>query len=253
MRALLLAWRPFGFVRTHSSSRCIDALPLRLLLLLDREPRLLLLEPRGVVPLERDALAPVQLQDPARDVVEEVAVVRHGDHRPVVLAKGAPRATSTDSASRWLVGSSSRSTSGSFSRSLQSATRLRSPPEITDTGVSGDGAAQGVHRLLQPAVDVPRVEVVDLLLKRRLLLEQLVEVGVGLGKFRAHRLVLLQRALTVSAAPSSTISRTVLDGSSTGSCGEVPERDPLLRVDRAQVVGVHARDDSQEGALARRR
>src|SRR6185312_4745631 len=46
------------------------------LLLLDPEPGLLLLEPRRVVPLERDALAAVELEDPACDVVEEVAVVR---------------------------------------------------------------------------------------------------------------------------------------------------------------------------------
>src|SRR5438477_3848995 len=48
-------------------------------LLLLREPPLLLLEPRGVVPLPRDAEAAVELQDPAGDVVEEVAVVGDGD------------------------------------------------------------------------------------------------------------------------------------------------------------------------------
>ena len=41
----------------------------RLGLLLDREPRLLLLEPGGVVALERQPLAPVELEDPTGDVV----------------------------------------------------------------------------------------------------------------------------------------------------------------------------------------
>src|SRR5262249_25412541 len=53
----------------------------RLRLLLVREALLLLLEPRGVIALERDAAAAVELEDPAGDVVEEVAIVRHGDAR----------------------------------------------------------------------------------------------------------------------------------------------------------------------------
>src|SRR5205807_2681991 len=61
------------------------AAPRRLRLLLMREPLLLLLEPRGVVALERDAAAAVELEDPAGDVVEEVAVVCHGDDGALVL------------------------------------------------------------------------------------------------------------------------------------------------------------------------
>ena len=44
-----------------------------------------------------------------------------------------------DSASRWLVGSSSSSRSGASSSSLHNATRRRSPPEHTETGVSMSG------------------------------------------------------------------------------------------------------------------
>ena len=60
-----------------------------LLLLLDGEPGLLLLEPRGVVALERDAAAAVELEDPAGDVVEEVAVVGDGDHGALVVGEEA--------------------------------------------------------------------------------------------------------------------------------------------------------------------
>ena len=61
----------------------------RLLLLLVREPVLLLLEPGRVVALERDAAAAVELEDPAGDVVEEVAVVGHGDDRALVVREEA--------------------------------------------------------------------------------------------------------------------------------------------------------------------
>src|SRR5262249_54922604 len=57
----------------------------RLLLLLLGEALLLLVEPRGVVALPRNALPAVELEDPAGDVVEEVAVVRDRDDRALVL------------------------------------------------------------------------------------------------------------------------------------------------------------------------
>ena len=55
------------------------------LALLMREALLLLLEPGGVVALEGDAAAAVELEDPAGDVVEEVAIVGDGDDRALVL------------------------------------------------------------------------------------------------------------------------------------------------------------------------
>ena len=85
MRALPLAWRARGAMRTHSSSRCERAAARLVDLLLLREPLLLLLEPARVVALPRDARAAVELEDPARDVVEEVAVVGHRDDGAVVL------------------------------------------------------------------------------------------------------------------------------------------------------------------------
>ena len=50
-----------------------------------REPRLLLLQPARVVALERDAVPAVELEDPARDVVEEVAIVGDGDDGALVV------------------------------------------------------------------------------------------------------------------------------------------------------------------------
>src|SRR6185312_15186862 len=55
------------------------ALARRLLLAFELEALLLLLEPARVVALVGEALAAVELEDPARHLVEEVAVVSHGD------------------------------------------------------------------------------------------------------------------------------------------------------------------------------
>ena len=85
MRALLLAWRARGDMRIHSSSRVQRALAGGRLLLLALEALALLVEPGGVVALEGDAAAAVELEDPAGDVVEEVAVVGDGDDRARVL------------------------------------------------------------------------------------------------------------------------------------------------------------------------
>src|SRR5205807_5088 len=73
---------PLELARERAAAR-------RLLLLLLREPLLLLLEPRRVVAPERDAAAAVELEDPARHVVEEVAVVGDGDDRALVLREEA--------------------------------------------------------------------------------------------------------------------------------------------------------------------
>ena len=61
-------------------------------LLLLRQARLLLLEPGRVVALVGDAAAAVELEDPAGDVVEEVAIVGDGDDGALVLGRGGARA-----------------------------------------------------------------------------------------------------------------------------------------------------------------
>ena len=88
MRALPLLWRARGDIRIHSSSRCEGVLARPVGLLLAGQPGLLLLEPRRVVALPGDARAPVELEDPAGHVVEEVAVVGDGHHRARVVLQG---------------------------------------------------------------------------------------------------------------------------------------------------------------------
>jgi hypothetical protein len=69
---------PFEFARERAAQ------PFLLLLLL-REALLLLLEPGRVIALPGDAVAAVEFEDPAGDVVEEVAVVGHADDGARVL------------------------------------------------------------------------------------------------------------------------------------------------------------------------
>ena len=85
----LLVARDPRFALGVASSRC-HANPLELLLkgflplglrfLLSSETLLLLLEPGGVVALERNPFAAIELQNPAGYIVQEVSVVRNGDH-----------------------------------------------------------------------------------------------------------------------------------------------------------------------------
>ena len=66
---------------------------LGVLLPLDLEPLLLGLEVRRVVALVGVGLAAVELEDPLRDVVEEVPVVGHGQHGSRGTTRGGPPAT----------------------------------------------------------------------------------------------------------------------------------------------------------------
>lgn len=60
---------------------------LALLLFLQSQPLRLLLEPAAVVAFPRNAFAPVEFEYPSGHVVEEVTVVRDGDHRSLVLSQ----------------------------------------------------------------------------------------------------------------------------------------------------------------------
>ena len=81
MRLLLLVCRPFVPARTHSSSRLSAFWRAVSLASSCAKPLLLLIEPRAVVALPRNAAAAIELENPFGGVVEEVAVVRHRDDR----------------------------------------------------------------------------------------------------------------------------------------------------------------------------
>jgi len=62
-------------------------LPFRFGLLFEADALLLLFKPGGVVSLPGDTVAAVEFEDPASDVIEEVAVVGDGDDGTLVVAQ----------------------------------------------------------------------------------------------------------------------------------------------------------------------
>ena len=153
----------------------------RLGLLLDREPRLLLLEPRRVVALERQPLAAVELEDPAGDVVEEVAIVGDRHHGALVVLEEAlqPGDRLGVEVVRRLV--EEQQVGGGEEQPAERDPAALAAGERGHVAVAL-GQAQRVHGAVELGVEAPRVVAVDLLLHLGLLGEQRVEVGVGLGE-----------------------------------------------------------------------
>ena len=171
---------PFELALQHLAPRA-------LLLLLQREAALLLLQPGGVIALERDAAPAVQLQDPAGDIVEEVAVMGDGHHRALIPLQEALQPG--DALGVQMVG---RLVQQQQVRPGEQQAAERHPPPLA-TGKRrrvrvARRAAQRVHRDLDRALQFPAVGRVDPLLQFALLLYQRVHL-LGrqvLREARAH-------------------------------------------------------------------
>ena len=167
--------------------------------LLPGEPSQLLFEPRRVVALERDAAAAVELEDPLRDVVEEVAIVGDRHDRARVLLEEALEPV--DRLGIEVVGrlveqqqvGVAEEEPGECHATLLPAGQLR------DVGVVGR-AAQGVHRDVDVALEVPGIGRGDLVLEGRLLGTDLLVVGVRVGPGGHDRVVLVDERLDLGHA-----------------------------------------------------
>ena len=195
----------------------------RLLLLLDRQPRLLLLEPRGVVALEGDAVAAVELEDPAGDVVEEVAVVGDRERRCRRTRRGTARARRP---TRRRGGSSARRAAAgraTTAAARQSATRRRSPPESVATSASPGGqrsasmAVSSMRSRFQASVRSIRSCTSPCSSSSAVISSS--DIG---SANRADSSSNRWSRSRFSATPSSTFPRTSFAGSSSGSCGRKP-------------------------------
>ena len=169
-------------------------LALDVLLPLDLEARRLGLQVGGVVALVRVGPTPVQLQDPLRDVVEEVPVVGDGDDRARVL--GQVLLQPLDGLGVQMVG---RLVEQEQVRLLEQQLAQGDPAPLAagqhgDVGI-GRRAPQRVHRLLQLGVEVPGVAVVELLLELAHLGEERVVVGIRLGQLGGDRVETVQQRL----------------------------------------------------------
>ena len=121
------------------------------------------------------ALAAVELEDPAGDVVEEVPVVGHGDDRAGVLGEVAlePRDRLGVEVVRRLV--EEEQVGRAEQQAAERDAAALAAGELRDVGVGGR-QAQRVHRVLELRVEVPRVGRLDLVLDAGHLVGGLVAV-----------------------------------------------------------------------------
>ena len=148
---------------------------LGVLLPLDLDAGRLRLQVGGVVALVGEGAAAVELEDPLRDVVQEVPVVRDGDDGAGVALQVLLQ-PQHGLGVQVVGGLVEQQQVGLLKEQL--AERYPAP---LATGEGADlrvprRAAQRVHRLLKLAVEIPRVPVVQLLLQLSHLLKQVVGV-----------------------------------------------------------------------------
>ena len=251
MRALLLAWRARGGLADPFQFAPQGLLPGGFLFLFIGQARLLLLQPGGVVAFPGNALAAVEFQDPAGDVVQEIAIVRHGDDgafvSPQVLLQPFHR-FGIEVVRRLIENQDVRLLK---QQAAQADTATLAAGEDVHGCVAG-GTAQGIHGHLKLRVEVPQALAVDLLLEFALLLQEFVHLVIvhRLGELvadgvevvdqfhldahplfddLAHGLAVLQMRLLLQVADRMA-----------GRQGNLPLK--LL---------VHARQDLEQGTLAR--
>ncbi len=179
-RARLLVCRALALERTHSSSSVRRRLQLRVLRPLDLQARGLGLEVGGVVALVGVGAATVELQDPLGHVLQEVPVVgdRHDRARVLLQVLLEPLHALGVEVVRGLV---EQQQVGLLQQQLAQGHAAALPAgQHRHVGVSGR-AAQRVHRLLELGVEIPGVQVVDLLLQHAHLGHERVEVRVRIG------------------------------------------------------------------------
>src|SRR3954451_16392648 len=176
LQAGLALGLPGARALAHPFEFALQRAPPRLLLFsLLRQAGLFLFEPARVVALERDAVAAIEFEDPAGDLVEEIAVVRHGDDGAGIILQKAlqPR----DRLGVEMVG---RLVEQQEVRALQQQAAQRDAAALAARQI-GDRrvarrAAQRVHRDLDGAVELPGVGLIDFFLQFALLGDQRVHL-----------------------------------------------------------------------------
>ena len=168
---LLALAHPFQF----AFERFLAALVLARLLF---QPLGLLFEPRRVVPLVGNAAAPVELEDPAGDVVEEVAVM--GDDQDRTLVVDQVLLQPCDGFGVKVVGGLVQQQHvGVFEQQLAECHAALFPArKAVDVGIVGR-ATQRLHRDVDLGIQIPQVFRVDLVLQLGHLVGGLVRIVHG--------------------------------------------------------------------------
>ena len=128
---------------------------------------------------------------------------------------------SIDSASRWLVGSSSNNTSGFCKSKRQRATLRRSPPESVPMSCSSGGQRKAsiARSILVSSSQASRASILSCTSPWRAMSLSILSGSDSTSSSIKALLIssYSARTSTISCAPSKTMSRTVLLGSSSGS------------------------------------
>ncbi len=135
-------------------------------------------EEGGIVALVRDALAAVKLENPAGDVVEEIAVMGDEDDAALVFAQRVLQPL--DGFGVEMVGGlvEQEDVGGVEQELAQRDAAALAARERGDGGV-GIGAAQRVHRLIDLGIEIPQALRLDLVLQARHLVGGLVGIVGG--------------------------------------------------------------------------
>ena len=145
----------------------------------------LLFQPRGVVPFVRDALTPVELEDPTGDIVEEVAVVRDAQHRALVLLEVLLQPV--DGFGIEVVG---RLVQKKHIRLLQQQSAQRHPAAFSSAQLSDflvvRRTTKGVHGDAQLGVKLPGIQGINAVLNRGLAVHQLLHLVGIVEDFLVH-------------------------------------------------------------------
>ena len=235
--------------RTHSSSRASVRWRAELCLLLDLQPRLLLLEPAGVVALVGDAAAAVELEDPAGDVVEEVPVVRHRDDRALVVGEEAlePEHRLGVEVVRRLV--EQQQVGRGEEQPAERDPAALAAGERRDVAVaSGRRSASIAWSSLSSSCQAPRRSIWSCTFACSA--SSVSKSASGSENCAEISLKRSSRSRS-SRTPSSTFSRTSLAGSSSGSCSSRPTRRVRRELGDAGGRLFLAGHDPQQRRLAR--
>ena len=226
-------------------------LSLRLLLLFQRQPTLLLLQPGRVVPLVRNAAAAVEFQNPTRHVVEEVPVVRHRDDRPLEVPQ-----EMLQPIHRFRVEMVGRLIEQQHVRILQQQLAERHPPLFTPGEMLhqriGRRQTHRIGREFHRAVQLPQIPRVDLVLHPRQLREHIFHrLGRQLFAQLHVEVVVVFEYRPRDRHPFFDALGHRRLGVQPGLLREIADVDPLHWLGGAHEVFVFTGHDFQQGRLPR--
>ena len=203
---------------------------------------------RRVVALERDAAPAIELEDPLRHVVEEVPVVGDRDDGARVLLEEAFEPV--DRLGVEVVGRlvEEQQVGVAEEQPGERDATLLATGQGRDVGVVGR-AAQGVHRDVDVALEVPGIGRGDPVLERGLPGADRLVVGVGVGPGGHDRVVLVDQGLDLGHAVEH-VALDVLGRVELGLLAEIADREAGRQPRLAHEPVIEPGHDPQQGRLA---